>query len=81
MCLPLLHKFFLKTNDKGTLPNYFSEVSVILIQKPDKIIERHKNLATNISMISDGKIIQYDQNILKCALSSQGISPRNGILV
>ena len=39
---PILHRFFLKIQTDGRLPNSFYEANIILIPKPDKDILRKK---------------------------------------
>ena len=51
--LPVLFKYFQKTEDEETLPNSFYEASIILIPKPDKNTTRKENYRP-ISLINIG---------------------------
>ena len=40
---PILLKLFQKIQKQGRLPNFFNEVSIILIPKPDKDTRKKEN--------------------------------------
>ena len=55
--MPLLLKLFQKTAKEGTLPNSFYEVTITLIQKPDKGNTKIENYRPIPLMNIDAKIL------------------------
>ena len=53
--LPILHKLFQKTEEAGTLPNWFYEASTTLIAKPDKVSTREESYRPMSLMDKDEK--------------------------